>query len=116
MFKSSVSQFMTVIYSMEYDEEGNDAGKDTGEVAGKDTGIVGRPDMYVFQLLKVVGSQTLSVKSMMKMLGLKGADNFRKKYLTPAIKDGYMAFLYPDKPRSKGQAYYLTEKGLEVVE
>ena len=116
VFKSSVSQFMTVIYSMEYDEEGNDAGKDTGEVAGKDTGIVGRPDMYVFQLLKVVGSQTLSVKSMMKMLGLKGADNFRKKYLTPAIKDGYMAFLYPDKPRSKGQAYYLTEKGLEVVE
>ena len=107
VFKSSPSQFMTIIYSMEYDGKGIDAGND----AGNDE----RPNMYVLQLLKLVGKQTLTVKSMMELLKLKGADNFRKTYLNPAIKDGYMMMLYPDKLTKKGQAYYLTEKGLKVI-
>ena len=36
MFKSSMAQFMTVIYSVDY----IDTGKDTGKDAGKDTGNV----------------------------------------------------------------------------
>ena len=88
---------------MEY----NDAGKDTGN----DTNTVNSPDIYVFKLLNVVGDKVLTVKVMMERLGLKGSDNFRKKYLNPAIKDGYMALLFPEKPKTKGQAYYLTEKG-----
>ena len=53
---------------------------------------------------------------MMALLKLKGADNFRKKYLNPAIKDGYMALLYPDTKTNKGQAYYLTELGKTFIE
>lgn len=111
VFKSSASQFMTVIYSMEYNDAGKDTGKDAGKDTGKDTVTVNSPDIYVFKLLNVVGDKVLTVKAMMERLGLKGSDNFRKKYLNPAIKDGYVALLFPEKPKTKGQAYYLTDKG-----
>jgi ATP-dependent DNA helicase RecG len=116
VFKSSPSQFITVIYSVEYKDAGKDAGKDTGKDAGKDTVTISKPDIYVLKLLKVLGSKTLTVKDMMEMLDLKGPDNFRKKYLNPAIKGGYIALLYPEKPRKKGQAYYLTDLGKALLE
>ena len=120
VFKSSPSQFITVIYSVEYKDAGKDAGKDTGKDAGKDAGketvTISKPDIYVLKLLKVLGSKTLTVKDMMEMLDLKGPDNFRKKYLNPAIKGGYIALLYPEKPRKKGQAYYLTDLGKALLE
>lgn len=112
LFKSSPSQFITVIYSVEY----KDAGKDTGKDAGKDAMTISKPDIYVLKLLSVVESKTLTVKDMMERLGLKGPDNFRNKYLNPAIKGGYIALLYPDKPRKKGQAYYLTDFGKALLE
>ena len=72
VFKSSVAQFMTTIYSMEYsqedDETGNAVGKDAGNDAGNDAG--------------------------------KNTDNVG----------------IPDKPRKKRQAYFLTEKGLKMLE
>ena len=105
------SQFMTIIYSVDY----KDAGKDTGKDTGKDAVTVNKPDIYVLKLIKVVEDKTVTVKDMMAMLKLKGADNFRKKYLNPAIKDGYMTLLYPDSVTNKGQAYYLTEKGLKLL-
>lgn len=120
VFKSSESQFMTVIYSVDYKAAGRAASKDTGKDAGKDTGkdviSINRLDLYVLKLLKVVGNKTLTVKEMMDMLDLKGSDNFRKKYLNPAIKNGYMKLLYPDKPKKKGQAYFLTELGQALLE
>ena len=116
VFKSSPSQFITVIYSVEYKDAGKDAGKDTGKDAGKETVTISKPDIYVLKLLKVLGSKTLTVKDMMEMLDLKGPDNFRKKYLNPAIKGGYIALLYPEKPRKKGQAYYLTDLGKALLE
>lgn len=110
VFKSSSSQFMTIIYSMEYETVGTS--KDTG----KDTIVTNRPDIYVLKLIKVVGNKTLTVKDMMALLNLKGADNFRKKYLKPAIESGYMALLYPETKTNKGQAYYLTELGKTLIE
>ena len=51
----------------------------------------------------------------MHLLGLKGRDNFRVNYLVPALDAGLLAMLYPDKPNSSNQAYYLTPKGLELL-
>ena len=62
------------------------------------------------------GDKTLTVKDMMERIGLKGSDNFRNKYLNPAIEGGYMALLYPENKTNKGQAYYLTELGKTLVE
>lgn len=107
VFKSTASQFMTIIYSVDY--------KDTGKDAVKDIVTINKPDLYVLKLIKVVGDKTVTVKDMMAMLKLKGADNFRKKYLKSAIKNGYMTLLYPENVTNKGQAYYLTEKGLKLL-
>lgn len=52
----------------------------------------------------------------MTLLKLKGRDNFRNNYLIPAIEAGYLAMRYPDKPNSSNQAYFLTPKGLELLQ
>lgn len=45
------------------------------------------------------------------MLGLSDRENFRQNYLQPAIEAGLVALTIPDKPTSRNQKYYLTEKG-----
>ena len=52
----------------------------------------------------------------MALLELKGRDNFRHNYLVPAIEAGFLAMRYPDKPNSSYQAYFLTPKGLELLQ
>ena len=39
------------------------------------------------------------------MLGLKSRVSFRKAYLLPALEQGLIQMLYPDKPSSRNQAY-----------
>ena len=40
---------------------------------------------------------------------------FRRVFLAPAFKEGFIDLLYPDKPNHPKQKYYLTEKGKEVL-
>lgn len=47
-------------------------------------------------------------------MNLKGRSNFTSRYLHPSIEQGYVAPLYPDAPKRRDQAYYLTEKGLAL--
>ncbi len=68
------------------------------------------------RLVFVIGTQKLSVKSMMDALELKGRDNFQNLYLKPAISEGYVRLLYPNSPRHPRQKYLLTVKGLTVYE
>jgi len=71
-----------------------------------------KPD--IAKLVRVIGEQELSVKEMMNGVGLKGRDNFLSLYLNPAIAEGYVRLLYPDKPRLPRQRYLLTVKGLAL--
>ena len=68
----------------------------------------------IAKLVRVIGEQELSVKEMMNGVGLKGRDNFLSLYLNPAIAEGYVRLLYPDKPRHPRQRYLLTVKGLAL--
>lgn len=45
----------------------------------------------------------------------KSREVLEKQYLTPAIEQGLVAMLYPDKPRHPKQKYYLTEKGKTIL-
>ena len=83
---------------------------------GNETGNEIKIDLFVKQVIVAIGSQTLTARSIKEKLGLRGDDNFRKNYLTPALEGGYIAMLYPESPKRKGQAYYLTGKGLSVLE
>lgn len=68
----------------------------------------------VVRLVRVIGEGQLSVKAMMEGLELKGRDNFLNLYLNPAIQQGFVTMLYPDKPRHPRQKYLLTVKGLAL--
>ena len=76
MFKSSPSQFMTIIYSVDYKDAGKDTGKDTGQVAGqvKDS---------VWRLILALGDKSLTRKQIMELLSLKGRDNFYTRFYVP---------------------------------
>lgn len=67
------------------------------------------------RLVAVIGKDQMSVKMMMEKLQLKGRDNFLRLYLFPALEEGFVTLLYPDKPRHPRQKYLLTVKGLALL-
>lgn len=50
-------------------------------------------------------------KELQESLALKGEDNFRKLYLTPALALGALEMRIPDRPNSRSQKSRLTNKG-----
>ena len=107
VFKSSPSQFMTIIYSVDY----KDAGQVVGQVAGQ---VAGQVKDSVRRLILALGDKSLTRKQIMELLSLKGRDNFRVNYLEPSMEEGIVLKLYPDADNRPDQAYYLTEKGLQL--
>ena len=66
------------------------------------------------RLITAIANDKLSVKEMMSAIGLKNRENFMEYSLNPAIKEGFVSMLYPDRPRHPRQKYLLTVKGLAV--
>ncbi|MCG8481798.1 MAG: hypothetical protein MJA31_00670 [Clostridia bacterium] len=56
-------------------------------------------------VLKVLGNEELSAKELMSRVRLKHMPNFRKNYLLPAPKLGFIEITVPNQPRSKNQRY-----------
>jgi len=48
-------------------------------------------------------------------VGLQGLANFRRLYLTPALKAGLIEMAMPNKPNSRLQKYRLTKIGRSVT-
>ena len=65
----------------------------------------------ILRLVKAIGLRQLSVKEMLAAVGLKDRMNFMEYSLTPAMTEGFVCLLYPDKPRHPRQKYLLTVKG-----
>ena len=63
-----------------------------------------------------LGKDTKKREELMQLLQLAGRRNFKQNYIDPSIDEGYMAMLYPEAPNRKDQAYYLTDKGIELLE
>ena len=66
----------------------------------------------IIRLIKAIANNRLSIKEIMTIIGLKDRENFMEYSLNPAIKEGFVSMLHPDKPRHPRQKYYLTVKGL----
>ncbi|MBR5632300.1 MAG: Fic family protein [Bacteroidales bacterium] len=66
----------------------------------------------VIELIKVLGHEELSISQLMEKTGLKHRPNFIEYHLNPAISEGFVRLLYPDKPRHPRQKYLLTAKGV----
>ena len=71
-------------------------------------------NVLVINLLKIIGCKEYSVSQLMEKVGLKHRPNFIEYHLNPAISEGYIRLLYPDKPRHPRQKYLLTIKGLTL--
>ena len=69
----------------------------------------------IVRLIKVIASSKLSVKEMMAAIGLKNRENFMEYSLNPAMREGFVSMLYPDKPRHPRQKYMLTDRGLAAL-
>ena len=67
---------------------------------------------YVYRLLMVMQTDTKTLSEISKLIGYKHRGYLMDRCVTPAIKAGYVDMTIPDKPKSKKQAYYLTEEGL----
>lgn len=69
---------------------------------------------HIIELIKAIGDEELSISQLMEKTGLRHRPNFIEYHLTPAIAEGYIRMLYPDKPRHPRQKYLLTVKGLTL--
>ena len=65
----------------------------------------------ILRLVKAIGHRQLSLKEMLAAVCLKDRKNFMEYSLTPAMSEGFVCLLYPDKPRHPRQKYLLTVKG-----
>ena len=71
----------------------------------------------VKDLIIIIKDSKLGKQEMLDLgkLKHKSREVLEKQYLAPAIEQGFVAMLYPDKPRHPKQKYYLTEKGKELL-
>jgi len=65
------------------------------------------------EILLEITKTPVTSKEIMNALGLKDRETFYNNYLKPAIKDGYVKYTIPEKPRSPKQRYVRTEKTIK---
>ena len=121
VFKSSPSQFMTIIYSVDYKDAGQDTGQDTGNVTKQSlsshqvvTKLSSSIPMICDLLEKMISP--MSAKEMRQFCGLKDATYFKTTIIDTLIEGGLVAMTQPDSPKSPTQKYYLTELGKQLIE
>lgn len=66
---------------------------------------------YVLRIVGLLGKEKLSIKELLQRANLKDRESFMNLYVNPAIKEGFVSLLHPDKPRHPRQKYLLTVKG-----
>ncbi len=66
---------------------------------------------YVLRIVGLLGKEKLSIKELLQRANLKDRESFMKLYVNPAIKEGFVCLLHPNKPRHPRQKYLLTVKG-----
>lgn len=69
----------------------------------------------IIKLIDSLSDQKLTSNQIMQEMGLKDKKNFKTTYLDEAIKQKFVKMLYPDRPNHPKQKYYLTTKGLAIL-
>ena len=115
IFKSTTSQFMTIIFSMNYistkqslsnHQVGTKLGLSWDQVGTK-LGLSWDEVVKLFVALQ----QPVSILDLKTLYGWSNTSKFKTKYVTPLIEAQLVCMTHPDKPTSPNQRYYLTEKG-----
>ena len=114
------SQFMTIIYSVDY--------KDAGQVAGQDTNNVTKQSLSWDQVgtklglsrdqvekLLLSAIQATSAAEIRQVMNMTNATKFKRNYIDPLLELRILAMTQPDSPKSPTQKYYLTEMGKALL-
>ena len=64
----------------------------------------------------MLGQKQLSVKELLQAFRLKDRENFLHLYLNPAMGEGLVRQLFPEKPRHPRQKYLLTVRGMALYQ
>lgn len=118
IFKSSATQFMTIIYSMEYDASKQSGAEETGTKLGLSWEQVGTKlglSWDEVERLFVALQQPKSMSELKELYGWTNTTKFKAKYITPLIEDLLVGMSLPEKPTSPNQKYYLTGKGVSLL-
>jgi ATP-dependent DNA helicase RecG len=115
VFKSTTSQFMTTIYSMEYEpkdqqNEQNQTGMKQGlswEQVGTKTGLSWDEVAKLFIALQ----EPKSMSELKELYRWSNTTKFKAKYVRPLIEAQFVDMTLPNKPTSPNQKYYLTDLG-----
>ena len=77
-----------------------------------------RPSQYASTQVYIglKGRYLLAIRDSGFIRGIRTREYVRKNMIVPAIESGFLAMRYPDKPNSSNQAYFLTPKGLELLQ
>ena len=114
------SQFVTIIYSVDY--------KDAGQVAGQDTNNVTKQSLSWDQVgtklglsrdqvekLLLSAIQATSAAEIRQVMNMTNATKFKRNYIDPLLELRILAMTQPDSPKSPTQKYYLTELGKQLI-
>ena len=124
-FKSTISQFMTIIYSVEYDDKEQSATKQSpnSHQIGTESGVywdhvgtkLGLSWDEVVKLFIALQHPCL-LRELKELYGRSNASKFKDKYIKPLISENLVRMTIPDKPTSPDQRYCLTDLGREILE
>ena len=119
IFKSTISQFMTTIYSMEY-EPTNQQGEQYQEwmKQGLRWDEVGTKLGLRWDEVENLFVALQAPKSMVELKELYQWSNttkFKSKYVNPLIEAQIVGMTLPDKPTSPKQRYFLTDNGRTLL-
>lgn len=125
LFKSSTAQFLTILYSVEYDTKRNVV--DKMKVKKEQTvtksslsshQVIAKLTLSIPNTVDLLQKMTnpLSAKEMRLFCGQKDPTHFKKKFIDPLITEGLVAMTQPDSPKSPTQKYYLSDYGKGLLQ
>ena len=125
VFRSTTSQFMTIIYSVEYATKGDEIvvkpGINKEQVVTKQSlsnhQVVVKLSLSIpniGELLRKMVSP-MSAKNMRLFCGQKDSTYFKANVIDSLITEGLVAMTHPDSPKSPTQKYYLTDLGKALL-
>lgn len=106
------------IEGMASEQAGEQVGEQAGEQASEQASEQARARVgeQVQALVNAIREDSVTMFMIQKRLDIASRSFIQMKMLKPAIEQGYVLRAFPDKPNHPKQRYYLSEKGLKIVQ
>ena len=114
-FRSTGSSFFVILPNLNYGIKINGVQQDPSQVTTEVTTEVTTQVTTEVKRLVIALIGEMRSDALMASIGIKQKEDFRTRYLKPAIVNGFVEMTQPDSPRSPTQKYRLTEKGVTLA-